>query len=489
MTAEYRGGNSRSLAKKLDQSSHCVAILDQKATILFANSSLCRLAKVEATQLVGKQCFGNIGSDEEPLANLLSLLAPPANARQGQFAWRQLTTPPVFGSSISGQLFTPLLGDSGEVWLTIVYLGEWEQIKGQMLSVQGTPALGRRSEEQVLANLRSRWKTLAPFTPLIGESPAIDLAMTRAQLAIQNDCNVLISGAAQTGKQEVVEAIFARRLRLASTPVHSGRLFPIECGVVDAELLSGMLEVFSGRRLEGVPRGSQQLLLDNLQLLDLDCVEVLTDWYSSHQSTCSLAATLQTSHRPATNPLHSVTNEFSQRGGKWPKLLSILGQIDIHLPPLSERREDIAPLATQILSDFCSRQQKPQMRFSLDALDLLSAYTWRRNLIGLREAIESAVERAVLVPTLQVEHLPTAIRTFAGSAGQPNARVQPIEMDTVLLELETLMLKRALKLSPRNRAQVARLLGISRPRLLRRIEQLGLEPPQDATPQSPRPSS
>jgi DNA-binding NtrC family response regulator len=54
-------------------------------------------------------------------------------------------------------------------------------------------------------------------------------------------------------------------------------------------------------------------------------------------------------------------------------------------------------------------------------------------------------------------------------------------LDAVLLDLEKIMLQRALKLSPRNRAQAARLLGISRPRLLRRIEQLGLgdDPPAD----------
>ena len=106
---------------------------------------------------------------------------------------------------------------------------------------------------------------------------------------------------------------------------------------------------------------------------------------------------------------------------------------------------------------------------------LFSAFPWPQNYHQMSQAIDAAVDHAVLVASIQVSHLPVAIRAHASSSAAAEANsVQAIDLDQVLLQLERIMLARALKLSPRNRAQAARWLGISRPRLLRRIEQLGL---------------
>ncbi|MEM7312105.1 MAG: hypothetical protein AAF497_03030 [Planctomycetota bacterium] len=116
------------------------------------------------------------------------------------------------------------------------------------------------------------------------------------------------------------------------------------------------------------------------------------------------------------------------------------------------------------------------LSISYEAMDLLEAFSWPRNLTQLSETIKTAVQLSVLTKSIQASHLPVEVRSYlSNAAGEGSQAFEPISLDEVLLELEKIILRRALKLSPRNRAQVARWLDISRPRLLRRIEQLGLD--------------
>ena len=109
-------------------------------------------------------------------------------------------------------------------------------------------------------------------------------------------------------------------------------------------------------------------------------------------------------------------------------------------------------------------------------LEILEAYTWPGNVVEMRQVASEMLSSAVLTSTIQPSHLPLQIRTFGGTLiGGKQPAVEPISLDEVLLDLERIMLQRALKLSPRNRARAARMLGISRPRFLRRISQLGLD--------------
>jgi two-component system, NtrC family, response regulator PilR len=87
--------------------------------------------------------------------------------------------------------------------------------------------------------------------------------------------------------------------------------------------------------------------------------------------------------------------------------------IPVHLPPLRERREDIALLADHFLQKFAEQMEKPVRRFSADALSLLQAYAWPGN---IRE-LENLVERAVALeqtPVVLPETLPAAVRGGTG---------------------------------------------------------------------------
>lgn len=471
MTDNLRSGNSRILAKTLDQLGQPLAILDRRGVIVFVNLSLCQVFQVDSAQLVGQTCSWQIADDDAPCAALRTALAPPAGALQGKLVARQLTTPIAFGSTHSGQLFLPLLDDEGTPHATAVVLGQWAQLAAQVPSAEPLSLQRRQMQSDVLTRIRSRWPALDGLHSLIGTSPAIELAMTRAQLAIAQPCNLLVAAAVGMDPSGIVRSVYLGRLKKAGLPRLAGQLFPVDCRVVDAGILAEMLDLFSGRLHSESLRLSQLLMLEHLEKLDAEVVEYLSQWLGDNSQRCMVGAVSD-----------SRAEQLAGRSLAWSQLICRLSTIEIVVPDLSQRRQDIAPLAAHLLAVTCQNKQRAQLGFTPEALRLLEAFPWPGNYRQLAQAIVEAVERAVLVANIQPGHLPVEVRAYSSASKQSElSQVKAIDLDEVLLQCERIMLSRALQLSPRNRAQAARLLGISRPRLLRRIEQLGLDHPTAAS--------
>jgi|LakMenE01Jun11ns_1017448.scaffolds.fasta_scaffold9938922_2 transcriptional regulator with PAS, ATPase and Fis domain len=457
-----KGGNSRQLGRTLDQLDQPIAIIDRRGTVVYANAALCTMADLSAAELVGQTCHWQIAADDR-CSLILTAMAPPTGALEGHVVHRQLTAPVVFGSNHTGQLFVPVLDQQGQVHCTLIYLGNSDHLR-QSLQTQTTASGSRRDPQQLLMQIRSRWKNLDGLLSLVGSSPAIELAMQRSQLAIKQSCNVFIFGAAGTGKLELAHGVFLGRLKALGLPATGGHCFPVDCRLLDVELLGSMLEIFADRLPADSASAACQLILTGVDRLSSASLPQLVDWLNNMHGRCTVIATSSLS-----------AAELSKREAIWAELVGRLATIEIQLPPLSQRRADIVPLAHQALAESCKKADRAQLTLSPDVLDLLESYSWPGNTRQIRSAMQEATQMAVLTASIQPQHLPVAIRTFAGaaSAGQA-ATVEPIQLDSVLLEVEKTIIRRALKQSPRNRAQAARLLGISRAKLLRRIEQLGL---------------
>lgn len=463
MDSEYRGGNSRLLAKSLDELGRPLAVLDWRGEILFVTASLCDMAKADATQLVGKRCSWEIAHDDAPHAALLTALAPPASALEGHIVARQLTAPIVFGSTATGQLFVPLRDSSHTLSMVLVLLGDWVEVKSQVPLPRGDTIFQCKTHDELLVRLRSQWPALDSLVPLLGDSPSIRLAMQRAQQAMQLDGQLLVTGPKHIGKSDVVRGIYFGRLKRLGIQRVAGQLFPLDCSTLDGELLLGMLDVFAGRLRSDVARSSQLLVLEQVDQLTDDALERIDSWIEAHTSFCAVAATSSLS-----------LPQLCQRGASWLRFASQLAATEIVLPPLASRREDLGTLTQQLMATQCAKQGRSLPALSAEALDLITAYNWPENLAELQRCVADMLQHAVFSPAVQGQHLPVALRSFASSAVPTDPKVEPIRLDEVLLDLERIIIGRAIKLSPRNRAQAARWLGISRPRLLRRLTQLGL---------------
>jgi DNA-binding NtrC family response regulator len=144
-------------------------------------------------------------------------------------------------------------------------------------------------------------------------------------------------------------------------------------------------------------------------------------------------------------------------------LLFRLNTVEIHLPALRERREDVPLLANHFLRRSAAQYRKALEGFSPEAMKAMLAYPWPGN---VRE-LEHAVERAVLLtagPQVGAEDL--ALR------GRVSASLAMEEMS--LEDAERLLIRKALERFDGNVSQAAEALGLSRSALYRRLERFGL---------------
>ena len=144
-------------------------------------------------------------------------------------------------------------------------------------------------------------------------------------------------------------------------------------------------------------------------------------------------------------------------------LLFRLNTVEIHLPALRERREDIPPLALHFLSQYASRYRRPVKGIESAALQSLLQYAWPGN---VRE-LEHTMERAVLMcRTEQIQ---------AGDLGLGSQRGQSQNLEELSLEaVESILIRKALQRFQGNVSQAAEALGLSRGALYRRMEKYGL---------------
>jgi DNA-binding NtrC family response regulator len=164
-----------------------------------------------------------------------------------------------------------------------------------------------------------------------------------------------------------------------------------------------------------------------------------------------------------------------------------IATITIHLPPLVERRDDIPLLAQWFLEQQNARalaedkkSAKPQPNvaiaqrtgFAADALDLLTQYHWPGNLDELVQVVADSHANA-MGTLIRANDLPVRLHQ-AADAQSVHYVEERIDLDNYLQSLELELIQRALKAARGNKAKAARLLGMTRARLYRRLEQLGL---------------
>jgi hypothetical protein len=241
-----------------------------------------------------------------------------------------------------------------------------------------------------------------------------------------------------------------------------GAVLPVDCRALESDLIAGTLDAFFGRyrhreanRLQATPVCNTLLLLE-ADLFPTDCLEkILTmlDWQSPW---CRVMGTtpLPIAQWGATRPL----------GEK-------LGTLCLELPRLIDRREDLPLLAQQLLERENARGKKQHAGFTSEAFDLLDRYHWPGEVAELVEVIAAAHARAT-VSLIEPGDLPRRLHHAADAMAHSRRTPEPIDLEAYLETVEKEVLQRALRASDGNKSQAAKLLGMTRPRLYRRLEQL-----------------
>ena len=126
------------------------------------------------------------------------------------------------------------------------------------------------------------------------------------------------------------------------------------------------------------------------------------------------------------------------------------------------------------LEEFNARGGKQLSGFSPETLDQLAAYPWPGNIDELAAMVGEAFDRAER-PLVSPADLPQRIYLAAAASRRPRRDAEPIELESFLAGIELELIRRALRLAKGNKTKAARLLGLTRPRLYRRMVQLGLD--------------
>jgi DNA-binding NtrC family response regulator len=282
-----------------------------------------------------------------------------------------------------------------------------------------------------------------------------------------SDANVLITGEHGTGKEVVAQLLHRLSVRTSRTlvAVNTGALPE---GTFESELFGHVKGAFTDARTDRIGRfelaNGGTLFLDEIANIPVrQQAKILRVLETGELERVGSSRTQQVDVRvlSATNAnLHQECAEGRFRED----LLFRLNTVEIHLPPLRERREDIPALAGHFLARHATRYRRSIQGLEPSALQLMLQYGWPGN---VRE-LDHTIERAVLMARGErIEAADLALHTQRVSASST--------MDDMSLEaVEAILIRKALARVGGNVSQAAEALGLSRGALYRRIEKYGL---------------
>lgn len=327
---------------------------------------------------------------------------------------------------------------------------------------------GRRLEAENLALRDSASDSRSGLPLIIAESAAMKAVLKLVERIGPSDANVLITGENGTGKEVITRALHAISLR-KDKPLISLNAGALAEGVFESELFGHVRGAFTDAKSDRVGRfelaDGGTLFLDEIANVPLNLQPKLLRVLETGE----FEPVGSSKTRIVDVRLLSATNadlSAAVAQGRFRQdLLFRLNTVEIHLPPLRERRDDIKPLAEHFLRQHANRYQRSMLGFSEEAIEALRRYPWPGN---VRE-LDHIVERAVLMSGGSVV---TAFDLALQSTTDAQFTQQLEEMS--LEEAERLLIKKALARFEGNANRAAEALGLSRSALYRRLQKYGL---------------
>jgi DNA-binding NtrC family response regulator len=302
-----------------------------------------------------------------------------------------------------------------------------------------------------------------PLRPnLIAASRAMQAVMEIVDRVGPSDANILITGENGTGKGVIAQALHAvsKRAPKSMVTVNTGGLSE---GVFESELFGHVKGAFTDAKTDRVGRfelaDGGTLFLDEIANVPLNQqTRLLRVLETGEFERVGSSKTQRVDVRVVSATNADLTREAAE-GRFRQDLLFRLNTIEINLPPLRERREDIPPLAMHFLRDHARRYRKPLEDFEQPAMQALWNHPWRGN---IRE-LNHVVERAVLMAN--------GSKIRASDLGLQLAPVEARPLEEMSMEeVEAFLVRKALKRFDGNVSKAAAALGLSRSAFYRRME-------------------
>jgi PAS domain S-box-containing protein len=436
--------------------------LSPENKLTWVNRAWEELTGHSAESVLGLVCHAHGPTRAGDVAGLAGSFYPPAESRAGRPAGEP----------------TLIIHSSGErKWRRVDY---WpmHNAKGTLVGMLGVvgpadaPTVMADSDAKRLRSelleVRNRLHGRYGFDSLIGRGPAHRRLLDQVTAAAATTVPVLIVGESGTGKRLMARTIHQQG------PRSSSPLLAFDCAALPAEVLKR--ELFGDRSDDAAP--PRLTLPEGATLLIGDVLELPRDLQGmlagALDQGIKLLATTSGDHELALRAEQLRTD-----------LYYALTSLVIRVAPLRERLSELPLLAQHLLERLNLRGARQRSGFSPDALAALTGYDWPGNLRELARVVDAAHQTGA-GDLIEVDDLPADVRGNMAAAYLPPPPPPPITpLDELLTQVERRLIEHAMQRAGQNKSRAAELLGISRPRLYRRIKELNLpdepEPCEEAS--------
>ncbi len=396
-----------------------------------------------------------------PMDLLISTLAPSHDVLNGMGQTVRAVLPHSSGSSSKTWLtFVPIQDETGTVTRIVVACGQAD-------SDSSHKSLSLQLHAEVTA-LRLEFRKRFSDQSFVGQSPAIRKAVDQAELLKNSTCGYSIVGPSGSGRRHL-----SRMIHVASE--HQEYSFV----ALDCRLLAEVQVLDNLRRLRSLvdEKGSAaHRRTGTLLLVDADhCPREVQQWLLEN------LADEGTGVRLAATSLKSL-NAAETKDWLIPEFRDLFSTLQIELSALHERGNDVSLLAQFFIEEYRQTMQTSAESITAETQRELLFYRWPGNVRELQKVMYDACQNCFAVQ-LRPEDLPFAFRAGMTAQEMPATPLEGTSSLAAILErFEVEVLLKTLTACDGNKAEAARRLGMTRPKLYRRLKTLGID--EDADPVS-----
>ncbi|MEX0716352.1 MAG: sigma 54-interacting transcriptional regulator [Planctomycetaceae bacterium] len=462
----------RHLEAALAASSTPVFLLDARRRVTFFNTGCEALTGWNADEIVGRVCEYRTSAEPGDAASLTGSLCPPPEVFAGRTASVAAYIVAKNGASTSRRIgYFPLTNAAGAVEGVLGVVSPMEPASASQ------PELPARRLHAELASLRGSVRQRYGFRNFVARGGAMSRVLEQVRLARASAAGVLLFGPPGSGKEHV-----ARTIHYASES--AGRPFvPFDCGrLAPRELKNSLRRLLEEGHSEspaaiGAPGTIYFAEVDHVPR---DLQEMLAGALGRESPSGSRSETVS-GRMPAPRLMAGTARDprtLLDEEILLPEFFYLVSALTIELPPLAERPDDL-PLLGQHFLEARNRGTETQIGGIDEAVwRKFREYNWPGNLDELEHVVDEACDACLAsgLTTLTVAELPFRFRTgLEAQASGPARTPRPLPLEPFLNEAERERIRLALEQAKHNKSQAADLLGISRTRLYRRMEALGIE--------------
>lgn len=459
-----RGRRSQKpLQRLLDSTSPAFVLDDQRSVALF-NKGCEELTGWTADELLGRRCDYASAANPHSFEAVLASLAPPAEVWAGQTSQAPVYVPHKSRASAARMIhYYPFPWGDSPAWTVLGLI----QPVPPPAPPQQVPLSQRLHAE--LASVRTELRRRFAEDSLVTQSPIMVRTLQQLQVARAVETPVLITGESGAGREHLARVIhYGSRLgRRSFVMLNCSLLQPHDL----RRLVRQATQTANLPAVETLRPGT--IFLREVEQLPAETQQFLAETLAAGADVRVAASTTVALER------------LVEQGRFRSDLFYALTGLTITLPALHRRQEDVPLLAQFFLEELNRNATRQVTGFSDDAWRELQRYEWPGNVRELRAVVEES-HAAASGPLVRPQELPFRFRTGTEArkhVSRPRARTVPL--DELLERVEREQIEAALAAARQNKSRAAELLGINRPRLYRRMEQLGIVDRETDSPPEP----